>query len=417
MGEKTRAIVHRMIAKDRDKRYQSCHELIADLEASLDAMGARVAPSGLAGATARRDPTLPSAFELVGETERMPSGAPPPQPGSVFPAAPQPAPAVAVSAPAPAAVSVQPGPGSALAPAGEALPVPVPTASRSKAPLVIVAAVLAVCVFALAGGVFFALRSPLVKRFLPWGRAAAVKQVATVAPVPVAPSAGSARETGETHPPQPVPPSEEGRQAQAAAAIPAATGSAATSRDAVKPARPEAVPQRGGAPRDSRAREAAAPAAGAQAEVRRAAPALAGVAVAAFGEQLLVGTVASVVQSELERAGLQALDAAALPATERLMRDQGEPPTEELMRAMRDAGVAALVLARVTPAGQRELQYMDRYDVAYSSRVTLTCYDVATARPRGRSLTATIEYTTLTIEAATERALAPLVQEIERQAR
>ena len=99
------------------------------------------------------------------------------------------------------------------------------------------------------------------------------------------------------------------------------------------------------------------------------------------------------------------------------MRDQGEPATEELLRAMRDAGVAFLVLARVTPAGQRELQYMDRYDVAYSSRVTLTCYDVATARPKGRSLAATIEYTTLTIEAATERALAPLVQEIERQAR
>jgi hypothetical protein len=154
-----------------------------------------------------------------------------------------------------------------------------------------------------------------------------------------------------------------------------------------------------------------------RAEERPAAPALAGVAVAAFGEQLLIGTVASAVQSELERAGLQPLDAATLPATERMMRDQGEPATEELVWALRDAGVAVLVVARVTPAGQRELQYMGRYDVAYSSRVTLTCYDVATGRPKGRSLNATIEYTTLTIDAATERALAPLVREIERQAR
>jgi hypothetical protein len=55
--------------------------------------------------------------------------------------------------------------------------------------------------------------------------------------------------------------------------------------------------------------------------------------------------------------------------------------------------------------------------VAYTSRVTLTCYDVATGRPRGRSLSATIEYTTLTVERATEKALGPLTQEIAQQAR
>jgi len=52
VDEKTRGIVHRMIAKDRDQRYQSCHELMPDLEACLSAMGARVAPSGLAGTRA-----------------------------------------------------------------------------------------------------------------------------------------------------------------------------------------------------------------------------------------------------------------------------------------------------------------------------------------------------------------------------
>jgi hypothetical protein len=123
------------------------------------------------------------------------------------------------------------------------------------------------------------------------------------------------------------------------------------------------------------------------------------------------------LQSELQAAGLQPLDAAALPATEGLVRGRGEPGSEELMRALRGEGVAVLVLVRVVPAGQRELQYMGRYDVAYSSRVTLTCYDVATGRPRGRSLSATIEYTTLTVERATEKALGPLTQEIAQQAR
>jgi serine/threonine-protein kinase len=410
VDEKTRATVHRMIAKDREKRYQSCHELIPDLEASLEAMGARVAPSALAGATVRRDPTLPSAFELVGATERMPSGAPPPgpaPPGSVF---------AAVPGPTPAPVSASPVLPRRPVAAPQALPVPLPAARRSKAQLVILG-VVAFLFVALVGATFLALRAPMVKRFLPWRRAAAVRQMAKTAPVPGAPAAGRARETGETHPPKPAPPSEEGPLARAAAGVPATAGSAGTSRDAFEPARPEAIPPRGDAPRASRAGAAAAPVAGVRAEERPAAPALAGVAVAAFGEQLLIGTVASAVQSELERAGLQPLDAAALPATERLMRDQGEPATEELVWALRDAGVAVLVVARVTPAGQRELQYMGRYDVAYSSRVTLTCYDVATGRPKGRSLNATIEYTTLTIDAATERALAPLVREIERQAR
>ena len=146
-------------------------------------------------------------------------------------------------------------------------------------------------------------------------------------------------------------------------------------------------------------------------------PTLAGVAVATVGEQLLVGTVASVVQSELESAGLQPLDAATLPEAESLVRQAGEPTTDELLRSLHAAGVAVLVLARVVPAGQRELEYMGRYDVAYSSRVTVTCYDVATGRPKGRSQSATIEYTMLTIERATEKALAPLAEAIARQAR
>ena len=261
VDEKTRAIVNRMIAKDRDKRYQSCHELIADLEASLDAMGARVAPSGLAGANAPRDPTLPSAFELVGETERMPSGAPPPAlapAGSVFAEAPGPAPM-----PAPVAVSASPVPASALVAAPPALPVAAPPARRSKAPFVVLA-VAAVFLVALAGATFLALRSPLVKRFLPWGRSAAVRQVAKVAPVSAAPSAGNARETSQSRQPQP------------AAGVPAAAGSAATSPDAVEPSRPRAVAQRGNAPRDSHAGQLAASTAGARAEERPAALALAG---------------------------------------------------------------------------------------------------------------------------------------------
>lgn len=448
VDEKTRGIVHRMIAKDRDQRYQSCHELVADLEECLGTLGVRVASSGLAGAgaaaaaaatggAARRDPTVPSAFELAGATERMPSGAPPAAPGQagvVFPsseaaapraaasgAAPAAAPAaqVGTASPAPPAVPASAAAASALVPAPQALPVPVPVARGSKAPVVIVA-VIGVTVVALAVALFLAVRSPLVRRFLPWGGPSAqARQAGKAAPVPGASTGLGTREAGETRQGQPAGPAGTGRQTQAAAGESAAAAAAASQGTArLSPPQVEA-PQgssRGGsraAPRGA----AAVPAAAARAQEQQPAPALAGVAVAAVGEQLLVGTVSSFVQSELQAAGLQPLDAATLPATEGLVRGEGEPGTEELIRALRGAGVAVLALARVVPAGQRELQYMDRYDVAYSSRVTVTCYDVATGRPRGRSLSATIEYTTLTIERSTERALGPLAREIAQQVR
>jgi serine/threonine-protein kinase len=445
VDEKTRGIVHRMIAKDHDQRYQSCHELVADLEEVLGVLGVRVASSGLAGAgaaaaaaatggAAHRDPTLPSAFELAGATERMPSGAPPAVPGQagvVFPpseaappravasgAAPAAAPAVQVdtASPAPPAVPASAAAASALVPAPQAMPVPV--ARGSKAPALIVA-VIGVTVVALAVALFLAVRSPLVRRFLPWGGPSAqARQAGKAAPVPGASTGLGTREAGETRQGQPAGPAGTGRQTQAAAGESAAAAAAA-SQGTARLSPPQVEAPQGSSRGGSRAAPsgAAVPAAAARAQEQQPAQALVGVAVAAVGEQLLVGTVSSFVQSELQAAGLQPLDAATLPATEGLVRGQGEPGTEELIRALRGAGVAVLVLARVVPAGQRELQYMDRYDVAYSSRVTVTCYDVATGRPRGRSLSATIEYTTLTIERSTEKALGPLAQEIAQQVR
>jgi serine/threonine-protein kinase len=452
VDERTRRIVNRMIAKDRDQRYQSCHELVADLEECLGAMGVRVAATGLAGAgpaaaaagvgaAARRDPTPPSAFQLDGETERMPSGAPPAVPGqggNVFPplpeaappratgsgAAPPPGPVVQVITSSPAAAAVPSLPaGSALVAAQQAMLVPAPAARRSRAAVVILA-VVAVFMVALAGATFLAIRSPLVKRFLPWGSTASeVPQPAKAAPAPEGVAGGIAHEAAEANTTQPSAPAEAGQQPQAAAGVAAPGGSASASRPVPQQVTSQSVPTQGSARHGSRAAipagssDAAVPAAGARQEGARAVPALAGVAVATVGEQPLAGTVSSFLQAELHAAGLQPLDAAALPATEDLVRGRGEPGSEELMQALRGEGVAVLVLVRVVPAGQRELQYMGRYDVAYSSRVTVTCYDVATGRPRGRSLSATMEYTTLTVERATEKALGQLTQEIAQQAR
>ena len=147
------------------------------------------------------------------------------------------------------------------------------------------------------------------------------------------------------------------------------------------------------------------------------AAALSGVAVAVVGEEPLAGTVASLVQSELSAAGMQALDAATLPGSEDLLRGQGEPSATELVRSLRGSGAAVLVLAKVQRVGERMLSYMGRQDIASSSRVTLTSYDLATGRQKGQSRSAMVEYTQLSLEQASQKALAPLARQLAEEVR
>jgi hypothetical protein len=140
------------------------------------------------------------------------------------------------------------------------------------------------------------------------------------------------------------------------------------------------------------------------------------VAVAVVGDQPLAGVVASLVQSDLSSAGLQPVDAASLPGAEELLRGQGDVGSGELVRAVGASDAASLVVVRIEPAGERALSYMGRRDVAYSSRVTFTCFDLATGRQKGASSGATVEYTSLSVERAAEKALASAIGEVVRQA-
>jgi len=409
VDEETRRIVGRMIVKDREQRYQDCHELGTDLEGYLSSHGVRTA-AGLAGVGA----PAAAAASMSGKTERI-SGSGTPPPLAPAPASGPAAPPVVVRASTtPLASPPVPEP-AAMVPAPQAAPVPVPApAARKSRAAVVVLSVIAVFVVGVAVAGYFALRSPLVKRFLPWGKTATeARQEEKAPPVsePPAATTGDTRQVSAAAPAQGGQPGNASsggtaalapeKVASAAGASPRSSGGARTSRAAGSAARPEAAPVASGA----RAQEAAA------------IPALSGVAVAVVGDQMLTGPVATFLQSELASAGLQPLDAATLPASESLLRGQGDPGSDELMRALRSERVAVLVLARVAPTGQRELAYMDRYDTAYSARVTLTCYDLATGRPKGRSVSATVEFTSLTTERATEKALAPLMQEITQQAR
>ncbi|HET7712818.1 MAG TPA: hypothetical protein VFL80_12870, partial [Thermoanaerobaculia bacterium] len=136
---------------------------------------------------------------------------------------------------------------------------------------------------------------------------------------------------------------------------------------------------------------------------------LAGVGVAVTGDPGLTDAVSGVLTSELGAAGLKVVDAQSLPATEDLLRG-GNPSAARLIDELRNEGLAVLLLARVEPAGQRQLNYMGRSDTAYSARVTITSYDLATGRPFGTPGRATIEYTAATADRESEKVIGRLAR-------
>jgi len=413
----TRRIVHRMIAKDREQRYPTCHELAAELEAYLSARGAlRGLAAGLAGAgtAARADVFGAGAVGGEAPTTYMPeSGAPPPRM--------RPAPGTATPPPPPVAMPV----GSALAvrpPAVVAGTIPaavagvVPPARRSS-----VLPVLLVLALLLLGGVAAGawLLWPTVSRVLGLGGQPKASEPARV--VGNAPAAAAATRDDANA----------GAPAERGGQTPAEAGGAAAAAAAAGSSRPAGAPSRAAATGDRPSQASsgevavAGPSAGvtaapAQAESRIAdqpTASGAGVAVAVVGDPGLVGAVSSYLMGELGAAGLEPLDAATLPELEGVVRSQADVATADLLRGAYQAGVTAVVLVRVDPAGQRELRYMNRYDTAYSARVTITCLDVASGRARGRPASATVEYTALTAERATEQALGGLVAGVVDQAR
>ena len=75
-------------------------------------------------------------------------------------------------------------------------------------------------------------------------------------------------------------------------------------------------------------------------------------------------------------------------------------------------GYAVVVGARIDPSGQRELTYYGRHDTLYSSRVTVTAYDLATGKPLGSSRSATVDYTSLNADSKSQETVGPLAKSV-----
>lgn len=376
----SRRILAKMIAKNREQRYQNCHELVADLDNLLASMGVR---SSTAGLVARSTSSSPAALEAMSAPTAIVSSA-----------------AAQVAAPAPAAVTMPEIP-LAAPPTQPSMARPV-TRKGLSTPAVLVAALLAFVL--LAGGAIAAVKygSRLFGGASDAPQEAAVKPDPATAPVSNPPQEALLSQAITTPPARAlqIAPGTATTQDPAPAPAPAPSqGAAATPQRSPQPAAQPAVRERQAAPT-----QIATPAREPQ---RRA---LSGVAVAAMGDQALLGAVSSVLRTEGAAAGLDVTDAHALPSTEDML--QGRAALRDLIAQLRNDGFAVLMLARIEPTGQRELSYYGRNDTAYSARITVTAYDLASGRPFGSSESGEIRYTSINVERESRDVVTPMARAV-----
>jgi serine/threonine-protein kinase len=395
----SRRILAKMIAKDREQRYQNCHELVADLENLLASMGVRNMTAGLASRATASSPATAAAAGAA--TMLVSSAATAPAPA---------APTMVVSpAPAqPAAVTVPDLP-MAAAPTMPVIPGP-QVKSGASSRTMLIAALLAFVV--LAGGAIAAViyKTNLFRGESPNETQLAVSAQPTSRPAQraeanlAAPASAATQDTLLSQPVAPPAPAQQAATDPVAATVPVpAIARQSPAQEAGQARTQTPVPQQQTAP--------AVVATPARAPQRRG---LSGVAVAAIGDQAVLGAVSSALRTEAEAAGLEVVDANTLPSTEDLV---GRGPIRDLVEQLRDDGYAVLMLARVEPTGSRELSYYGRRDTAYTARVTVTAYDLATGRPFGTPQTESMTYTSINVDSESQDVVAPLARAVARAIR
>jgi len=384
----SRRILQKMICKDREQRYQDCHQLVADLEEYLASRGVRSMTAGLAvqkPATAAANPAA-----MAAATQVLNSRLTNPQ-ADVATAVDTPAPAITQqSAKEPNTMPDQPyqAPATplpmAVPPAGAY--VPPPAAPKKSSAWVVIALAI---VLVLGGGAAAAIVG--VRMYNNWKAA----KTAVSTPDTTTTATSSASVVPQTS--SAATPADDNRllfQPQQVPTTPVA-GQAASPVYVPPVAQPTHIAQNntprptGGAPVQPR-------------PARRAS----GVAIAVMGDTNLLSSVSQVVNSELSSAGLKTVETDSLPATE------GVTSTSRLISRLRDAGYAVLLVVRVDAAGDRQLKYLGRYDTVFTSKVTLTPYDLASGQPFGSPARGTIEYTTANADSKTEQVVGRLARDV-----
>jgi len=366
VDDDAKRILKKMIARNRDERYQTCHELIPDLEEYLAARKVRSVTASLATRSnaapgAASTPTALVGAETVAAAQTVAQTAVPP---------------TQVTAPGNAPF-VQP----VTQPAPIVPPAPPPVQKKKSSFALIAAVAILAFVAAVAGAGMIGYK--YVHGFFTTTKASVLPMTSTVAPAPTTPSGGT--DTGLELSNSKLSPLD---STQAIA-----TSSISSGGQAPPPVGTTHVKIVQKIAQNEPPRIVIAPPPPPPAHHS-------GVAVVVQGESSLNGAVSDVLNAEVSSAGLQAVNPDDLSSSASV--------AALLDRLRGKAGT--LLVARIEPTGEREIHYMGRSDTAYSSRVTVTAYDVASGRPIGARGSGSIEYTSINAGKKAEEVVGPLAQ-------
>ncbi len=373
-----RAIVARMMAKDRNQRVASCGELIGAFEAYLEARGAAgnlverlaVSPPATPPPPAA-DPRLDTEATTAMSGDPSPPGSPPDPPRDAASPAARTEPLIVETSPL----------------ENE------PTARRGTSFALVAALVVVLGLAAVVVAGFFAWRSG----FFEAAKSMIDHDPSTVTAVPV-----------ETVDPTPVTSPTETKNAEDRKM--AAAGAAPSVQPTLAPptARPipitdpgrgaDQLPPPAGAnihrPRDVPQRDNSL-----QPPPRMPPPT--GTIVIAVGETVFAGEAEAFMEEALSNAGIILVDEFSVPGAADLLAGDTSREPGEIHRLLRPYA-RNVVIVRVEFLGERPLVYMGQQDVAFQARVTVATIDVQGGRPLAQPIKFKVEYTHLSAQRVAE---------------
>jgi serine/threonine protein kinase len=376
-----RAVVARMMAKDRDLRISSCGELIGAFEAYLEARGAagnlveRLAVSP--PATPPQPvaiPTLDTEPTTAMSGDPSPPGSPPGPPQDTAPPAARTEPLIVETSPLENEPTARRGTSLALV-----------------AALVVVLGLAAVVIagfFAWRAG-FFEAATRLIDHDLPTATPVSVETAdpsSTTSPtgpgnaddqtMAAAEAAPSVEPTLAPPTARPIPTTDPGRGVDQ---LPPPAGANIH--------RPRDVPQR------DNSRQPPPPM-----------PRPTGTIVIAVGETVFAGEAEAFMEEALSNAGIPLVDEYSVPGAADLLAGDTSREPSEVHRLLRPYA-RNVVIVRVEYLGERPLVYMGQQDVAFQARVTVATIDVQGGRPLAQPIKFKVEYTHLSAQRVAENRL------------
>ena len=431
-------ILRKMIAKDPAERYQSCQELVADLE--RHPLVARGGPITLQTKMTAAAATMVGQKTRVSGQRPLPSTMPTPQP---MPTMATPNPAAAANTPARGQAGIEPAVHQSVLERG--------TPARSPLPLAIAAVV-----FLLLAGSVYAFRDRILAQLaqsfpsqIAASPASAPAPATTVAATPVAPASPPAP-SAPLPPAPPAPPtvSVDAKSNASSAAAGASVadilgGSAPTSQADAKQtasvpateavtavATNGATASAGPAPRASQV-EALRDLPAAQAAQASAKPRVANVpppppvsapprphvptiAVIAGGDTLVAEPAERAIEEALARKGYHLIDQSMMPRVEQMMSGSRANIAGILdLLAQHRSNIDAVVVVHVRPAGEQQITFYGQSDTLKTAQLDVTAYAVEGRRKLGAGWSDNVNFTAMSARDKAREAVEPMLGEIE----